>query len=185
MKSIFPILLIVGAVGLFITVTDPQYQTAKETQTQVDSLSSALDKSQQIIAKRSELQKQYNAFAPKDVSSINKLLPDNVDNVQLVLDMNGIARNHGMVLRNIKIQDQTSANTSAAQTTQTTLGPDNSPVGSFTLSFNITGDYQSFTGFLKDLEQSLRIVDVTGISFKSSDKGIYDYVVTVKTYWLK
>lgn len=183
MKSIFPILLVVAAIGLFIVVTDPQYQTIKDTQDQVSSLSEALNKSQQILAKRSELQKQYNSFAQGDISAINKLLPDNVDNVQLVLDMNGIARNHGMVLRNIKIQDQSSNNTSA-QGGQN-LGPNNSPVGSISLSFDVAGDYQSFTGFLKDLEQSLRIVDVTGINFKSADKGIYNYTVNIKTYWLK
>ncbi|MEI8337722.1 MAG: hypothetical protein WCF92_01080 [bacterium] len=183
MKSIFPILLIVGAIGLFIAITNPQYQIVKDTQIQVDSLTEALSKSNLIISKRTELQKQYNSFGKGDIASIDKLLPDNVDNVQLVLDMNGIARNHGMVLRNIKIQDQ-GGGSASSQGTQT-LGPNNNPVGSLVLSFDITGDYQSFTGFLKDLEQSLRIVDVTGISFKSTDKGVYDYVVNVKTYWLK
>ncbi len=182
--TIFPILLIAGAIGLFVLVTNPQYQAAKDVQTQVGSLSEALGKSEQILAKRSELQIQYNNFSSKDITSIDKLLPDNVDNVQLVLDMNGIARNHGMVLRNIKIQDQGGSGNASAQGTQA-LGPNNSPVGSLSLSFDVTGDYQSFTGFLKDLEQSLRIVDVTGISFKSTDKGIYDYVVNIKTYWLK
>ena len=184
MKSVFPILLIIAAIGLFVVVTNPQYQILKTTQSQVDSLSEALSKSQQILAKRSELQKEYNSFAQGDISSINKLLPDNVDNVQLVLDMNGVARNHGMVLRNIKIQNQSNPNNSS-QTGQTALGPNNNPVGSIVFSFDVTGDYQNFSGFLKDLEQSLRIVDVTGISFKSSDKGVYDYAVTVKTYWLK
>ena len=183
MKSIFPILLIVAAIGLFVVITNPQYQSVKDLQAQVDSLSEALNKSGIILEKRTELQTQYNNFDKKDISGINKLLPDNVDNVQLVLDMNGVARNHGMILRNIKIQDQN--NGSSAQGGQTTLGPNNSPVGSISLSFDVTGDYQSFTTFLKDLERSLRIVDITGISFKSNDKGVYDYVVNVKTYWLK
>jgi len=182
MKSLFPILLIVAAIGLFVAVTNPQYQVVKDTQIKVDSLNDAMAKSSSILAKRAELQKQYNNFGKGDIVSIDKLLPDNVDNVQLVLDMNGIARSHGMVLRNIKIQDPSTSST--AKGTQK-LGPNNNPVGSINLSFDITGNYQNFTGFLKDLEQSLRIVDVVGISFKSSDKGVYDYVVNIKTYWLK
>lgn len=183
MKTIVPILLLVASIGIFIGVTNPQYQAVKNIQTQVASLNDALDKSVQILNKRSQLEAEYNSFSSGDLGAIDKILPDDVDNVQLALDMNGIARNHGMSIRNIKIQDQTVNNSSSGQAT---LGPNNSPVGSLVLSFEVTGDYQSFVAFLKDLEQSLRIVDVIGVDFQATDTGdAYDYLVSVRTYWLK
>ncbi|HQM18670.1 MAG TPA: hypothetical protein PLY98_00930, partial [Candidatus Paceibacterota bacterium] len=64
------------------------------------------------------------------------------------------------------------------------------------MKFKVTGKYESFISFLKELEQNLRIVDVKSIDFKvpeaivSSDgrvteNDIYDYTLKIETYWLK
>ncbi len=183
MKTIVPILILIASIGIFLAVTNPQYQAIKSVSSQVSSLNAALDKSVQILNKRKQLESEYNSFSPADLDAIVKLLPDDVDNVQLALDMNGIARNHGMSLRNIKIQNQDVSNNISGQAT---LGPNTDPVGSLVLSFEVTGSYQSFVAFLEDLEQSLRVVDVIGVDFQSPNTGTaYDYLVNIRTYWLK
>ena len=53
------------------------------------------------------------------------------------------------------------------------------------MSFKVSAPYENFVKFMKDLEQSLRIVDVTALSFKANANNIYDYSVSIKTYWLK
>lgn len=97
----------------------------------------------------------------------------------MIIDINGIAAKRGMTIRGIKIQSGTA-------TKQGAIGPDNNPYGSISLSFSVTAPYDTFKGFLRDLETSLRIVDVTSISFAATEKGdIYDYGVTMRTYWLR
>ncbi len=191
MRTFFPTLLIIAALGLFFTFTDSTYTKVKELKTKVADLNDALGRSKEILKKRTDLQNQYKSFSARDLESIEKLLPNNVDNIQLILDINGIARNHGMVLKGIKIGgDQTASANTTATASQTSaapraLGPDKSTIGSLTLSFNVSASYEDFISFIKDLEQSLRIVDITSLSFKVSDTGPYQYAVTIKTYWLK
>jgi hypothetical protein len=65
---------------------------------------------------------------------------------------------------------------------------------SVTVSFTVTATYDTFLKILRDLEKSLRIIDVTRISFNLADPtaagganrgGAYDFNVEVKTYWLR
>ena len=144
----------------------------------ISSYDQALNNSRVILKKRDDLAAQYKLFSEKDLDSIKKLLPDHVDNVQLILDINGIAKSRGMTLKSIKIDEGDSSSGKV-------IGPNKNPYSSILVSFKVTSSYQDFISFLDDMEQSLRIVDVTSLSFKSNDKGIYDYDVTIKTYWLK
>ena len=64
---------------------------------------------------------------------------------------------------------------------------DTSKIGVIRFSFSVSAKYEVFLEFLKQLEESLRIVDIRNIEItRSSSEGmIYDYQVTMDTYWLK
>lgn len=180
MKSIIPIFLILASIGIFVFYINPQYQNIKSLQTDIDSYNKAFSKSNEVLKKRGELQNKYKQFTSADLDSVKKLLPDHIDNVQLILDINGIARlpEHNMLISKIKINEDKTA--SAAQ-----IGPDNKLYSSILVSFNTKATYPKFVSFIKDLEQSLRLVDITNLSFKVDPKNLTEYSVTIRTYWLK
>jgi hypothetical protein len=64
------------------------------------------------------------------------------------------------------------------------LGPSSQPYESVILSFSVSGTYDTFRQYLSDLEKSLRLSDVIGVSFVPTDAGIYDFTIHLKTYWL-
>ena len=180
MKTISSLILVVAAVVVFVMYTNPQYQDIKALQSEAADYSEALDKSKTLLAERDNLQKIYKQISPDNLDKLNKLVPNSVDNVRLVIDINGIAARRGLAPRDIKINSADSAKTVS------TLGPNASGYGSIDLSFNVSAPYNTFIDFMKDLEQSLRLVDVTAVSFSSTDKGdTYDYSVSLRTYWLK
>jgi len=49
----------------------------------------------------------------------------------------------------------------------------------------VTGPYSSFKGFLVDLEQSLRLSDVTALNFRAAGFDFDQYNMTLRTYWLR
>jgi hypothetical protein len=53
------------------------------------------------------------------------------------------------------------------------------------LTFTTVLSYKDFVSFLRDLETSLRLVDVVGLSFTSTKGDLYDFSVSIRTYWLK
>lgn len=181
-KLTFPILFIFLAVGLFFVYVDPTYKEIKDTLKEEARFDQALDKSKELQEVRDKLLLKYNTFSTGDLDRLSKLLPDHVDNVRLVLDIDYIASTYGMRVKNVTV------NTEERQ--EGVIGPDVSVYQSVSLSFSIAASYDILKQFIKDLEKSLRIVDVTDISLSSSavidgGKDLYEYNISLKTYWLK
>lgn len=140
-------------------------------------LNAALAAAKAVGTKVVELEGVYNNFSQEDLDRLNELLPDNVDNIQLIIDVNGIAKKNGMTLKNVKVTTETEAGKPIAAA--------NPKLGSMVLSFSVRGSYADYKKFIVDLASSLRIIDISSISFSSDDKGVYDYQVSLKTYWQK
>jgi len=180
MKSLLPIIFIVVAAGIFFGFIDPAYNRVQELRAEESQFSDALTRSKELQQVRDQLLSRYNVIAQSDIDRLEKLIPDNVDNVRLILDIDSIAARYGMRTRNVQLQS------TEDRPGQGKIGQSDSEYQSVILSFSVTGSYNVFRSLIEDLEQSLRLVDVVGISFSSTGTGdIYDYSVSVKTYWLK
>lgn len=182
MKFLTPLIFIVAGLGIFFGYIDPMYQgTIKPLQMQIDQYNSVLASSKVLLAKRDSLNAKYTAIDPNDIAKLEKMLPDTIDNIRLVIDLNSIAQRYGMSISNLNL---TGADSSSVQQ-GSTISSGGNKYGSVTIGFTVTTTYDTFLSFLKDLEQSLRILDVTGISFSSTPTGLYSFSLTIKTYWLK
>jgi len=185
MNLITPIILIIVSMAVFFGYVDPNYRGTDPVNRSVQSLQAedaqyqeALNNSNQIREKRNMLTTKSKNFTAEQIDRLEYLLPNNIDNIKLVIDMNNIAQKHNLFLKNIKLD-------SAAGTDSTKLGSDNNKYGTVGLSFSVTSSYNNFYDFLSDLEKSLRLVDITDLSVTGNDTGLYDFSVGLKTYWLK
>lgn len=183
MRFIFPTVLILSAIGLFVLWTNPTYQGTKGLQTQVASYNEALDRSQELRKIRDELLGRRNTFATDDLQKLQRMLPDNVDNIRLIIEINNIAAQHNLLLQNVELgelSDSREARPAFA------VGASGDPIGSVDVSFSVSTTYDTFLTFLMDLERSLRIVDVQSIDFKApADSKSTEFNLTIRTYWLQ
>ncbi len=187
MNLITPIILIIISFGAFFGYIDPNYrgENLSNGKRSIQSLrvedaryQEALNNTTEIRKKRESLVQKRGEIDTQDLAKLEKLLPDNVDNIKLVIDMNQIAQNHSLSLKNIKLN--TSLKSEADK-----LGQDNNRYGTVGLSFTVSASYDNFQTFLADLEKSLRLVDITELTVAGNDTGVYDFSVSLKTYWLK
>ena len=183
MKTIKPLILIVVAVALFFVFTDPTYRQAKQASTEAGGYNDVLAKSTELLSKRKTLQDKSASFATSDMDRLKKLLPDTVDNVRLIIDIDEIAKRYGLTIKNIRLDD--SSKQTDGKSTSVTITTGESKYGTIPMGFSVTADYDTFLQFLRDLESSLRIVDVVNISLKPALNGQYTFDVSLKTYWLK
>ena len=198
-KYILPIILIgVAIVGFFI-LADPLYQGVSLKRVQIASYNEALNNSKALEAERDKLTQKYNSFDPENLAKLQKLLPDNVDNIRLILEIEKIASPYGMVLKDVKYNTTSNDTTTTPQTAGVIQGgkvPANKDYGIWNLEFSTQGTYNNFINFIKDLENNLRIVDVSSIQFSTSatsaSAGLnsslpeaYKYSFKIQTYWLK
>lgn len=185
MNKLVPIIFLVGSGLLFFFVIDPIYsgdgrggQGIKDIVAEKQAYDDVLDKARDLQAKRDELRDRYNSITEADKTRLEQLLPDTLDNVRLVLDIDRIASRHGLRIRNIAVNDSGTSDGRAPV-------PDQRGFGTAVITFGITAPYDVFLNFLSDMEDGLRLIDVTSLTINPRDPRAYDYTVTFKTYWLK
>ena len=196
MKNLMPIILILAAIGVFFAFTDPKYNNVKDLQKEIEQNNRTLDLASELRQKREDLRQKYNQISDEEKFDLQKLLPDTVDNVRLIIDISNIAEKYGIVIQDIEIvQDEDSqsdikvVNSDFEGVTDRSAisYPDTSKIGIISFSFSVVTQYDVFIDFLKDLEEALRIVDVRSIDIERvDDKSVfYNYSVNLDTYWLK
>jgi len=175
-------MLIGASVAFFIVGVDPIYQEIRGLQKEAEAFNAALSKSRELQEVRDELLAKYNSFSVENLERLEKLLPDNVDNVRLIMDINNIATRYGMSIKSTTISEMAKTNTSGIVGDP---GAEQKTYGSIMLSFSVSSPYETFLAFINDLERSLRLVDIKSISFIAGETDFYQYNVKIETYWLK
>jgi len=193
-----PFILIGISISIFFVLSNPLYNDIQELRTQVVSYDKALSNSKALENERDILTAKDNSINPDDKIKLQKLLPNNVDNIRLILEIEQIALPYGMSLKDIKYS-ATKDTTKSAKSGEATVVQGGGEVatsylkdyGVWDLEFSTTGTYNNFLNFTRDLERNLRIVDVSSIQFSSevaSNSTLpesYSYSFKIKTYWLK
>ncbi|NBV76686.1 hypothetical protein EBR66_00760 [bacterium] len=185
-RTILAVLALVGSGVLFFGYTKPLYDDVHVREVKIAEHDQALTRAAELQKLKQTLLSRYNAFDPADLERLHKMLPDHVDNVRLVLDLDSLATKHHMAVENVVVNTQ-----KEKKDTQTIGGTSsNQKYDSLTLRFATDGTYQDFIQFIEELESSLRIVDVVNVALtqgaqKSGIEPIYHYDITIKTYWLK
>lgn len=181
-RTLFPLLLIIIAVIAFFLWVNPHYANVQVLGTQLTQSNNALAQVTELNSVRSSLVDKENSFNQSDLAKLQKLLPDNVDNIRLFLDIQGVASRYGTSIQDISVADQgqTSGATTAA------IGPSNKSYGQMVLSFSINISYENLNLFLNDLENSLRLVEIKSLTFTTDNKNpdIYKVSVGINAFWL-
>jgi Tfp pilus assembly protein PilO len=210
MRSLFSIVGIILAGAVFFMYTKPAYDTIQVSQNQITQYNAALDKSTQLQTLKQSLLSRYNAINPTDLTRLQTLLPDQVNNIALILDLDTLASQFGMSLENVNISSSggSGSNTNVNSKIQNTtaVGAAGQPFDSLDVQFSIHGTYAQFLQFISNLESSLRIVDLVGLTVSgggaanttpsttlpgitgggaTSDSIVYTFSITLRTYWLK
>ncbi len=195
MSNLISIFLLIASVGIFLGYVNPTYggvtgatvledKSIAELKVQRDEYADALEKTREIEQVRTGLLEKYNHIPLEDRERLERLLPDHIDSVRFIIEVNNVASKYGMTLKNIGLTDSDASKKGITVTTAGTIGPQEQhfkPVG---LKFNVSGSYDNFRAFLKDLELNLRLVDVVAVTFNAGKEDLPDYSVTVSTYRL-
>ena len=186
MTRILPIFAVILAVALFFGYISPTYnnQIVPENQ-QIQSYNSALAAATAFTQKENDLVAKKNAIPQSQIDRLTTYMPDGVDNVQLILDLNSLASRSGLTLSNFKVADNATSSPDSTDATSASGIQSSSLTDSLDLSVSASGTYSAFQTFLAAAEQSLRPLDITQLTIKSSGTGVYAYTITFRIYWLQ
>lgn len=180
MKLLIPLIALVAAGVIFFGPTKSAIESTKPLTAQREDLNEALENARKIQQVRESLEDKYNSFRQEDLGKLQKMIPSHVDNVRLVIDINNMAAHYGMGLKDIEIGQSVDDTKNPSAGTITGDGPEH-----LDMRFVVSGSYDAMRLFISDLSKSLRMVDITDMTFTSREKDVYDYSIAIRTYWLQ
>jgi Tfp pilus assembly protein PilO len=178
MKLLTPLILLGTAVGLFFLFINPQYKEVQSVRAEITEYDKAIEQAKEVGEKRNQLLAKRNSFSADEIKRLQKMIPDKVDNIRLVIDINERASQYGSELKGIGFTNVTDAD-------KKTVGAVGSPYNVTSMTFTVAMTYEQLQKFLGDLEKSLRLIDVSTITFAPVEDSIYNFSIGLKTYSLK
>lgn len=180
-RFIIPSALIIISIGLLFFFVNPAYSRIDVVRQSSSAYSSALSKSRELQELRDSLLAEYNTFSASNIERLKKMLPDHVDNVRLIIEIDGIASQYGMTIRDVALASEADSKDKDDRSIFEAISSNRKEMS---LGFTVVAPYESFLKFLRDVEKNLRIVDIESVKFSSSDADLYEYTIILKTYWL-
>lgn len=211
MKTIFSILFLVAAVLITFFLTVPQFTCTKPNcsyngittlKANRGSYGSALISAANLESRRADLTERYNSVSPEDRQRLEALLPNNVDNIKLVLELETLARKYGLLIESPKLETQQTLTTTDTQNNNRAANAVGLaaalPYGTFTLDFTVRSTYENAKALVADMERNLRLIEPTAITIKvpgieqpavntkvKYPEGVYDVTIRAVIYYLK
>ncbi|MFA5942201.1 MAG: GspMb/PilO family protein [Candidatus Paceibacterota bacterium] len=181
-SRILPILAFLVAIGIFFAYIRPTwFGTIAATKAAILSDERALVAAGEYTAQQNELASKRSEINPADLKRLAIFLPDSVDNVGLILNLNALAARSGLSLSNIDVAEGQREEGVDGNVQQN----GNIGTGTIDLSLSAVGTYAALQDFLRDVEKSERLLDVQDLVVKSSNTGVYNYQMTLRLYWLR
>ncbi len=203
MKTIISIILIAASIAFFVFFTKPKWTELKANRIEVEKLNVAQENAKKLKSRIDSLLTVKNAITGNDMDKIKKMIPDNVENVKLIIDFDNMLqalvaeRGTAALYKSDSPADSGRISIENPKITQgTTLiegGFDASQLGVADFTFTVSLTYADFLEFLKRIETSTRIFDIESITFtspqvtagKNPNDIVYNFNIGLKTYWLK
>ncbi len=178
MKGLTPIFLIGISIGAFFLHIDPQYKKIQEHRVEAVEYNEVLVKAQELKKVRAELTNKLAQLSLGDLDRLDKIIPEKIDTARLILDISGVADRYSINMQDITTSEMATQGDREADKAR--------PYKASTISFNFKSSYEGMVRFVKDLEQGLRLVDVTEISLATGDglSPFYNFSITLQAYWL-
>ena len=187
-RYIIPVFLVLLSAGVYILYGDPIYASIAAGNVKIAEDDKLLADAKDATQKIDKLRATQEQFPSGYDTSLATILPNSVDPLRLVIDVNGIAALRGLYIKSPQVTVAPDAN------------KDTGTVQKNMLTFTISAPYSVFRDFLRDLESSLSLQDLSQLTFTSTslttdtatenyylahpDLRPYEYLVSAITYSL-
>lgn len=193
-RTFAPILLLIIAVGLFFSYTRPAYDVLQAFQQQEEKLDEAIKDTNKLLEKHDTLITKYGSIPQQDRMRLGKILPNELDVVRLILDVDSLALKNNITIKAFDVpqMDTPTRTNTAQQRSRAGVTPqEDSPIGSAVVTIDCEGEYEDLKSMLFEIERSLSLMDVVRLDVVVSDlskpgttEGI-KYKIGLQSYWLK
>ncbi len=169
-KLILAIIMFVGAGALIFAYVSPTYSEGNKIKAEIAIYQQALEKATEVQELKRGLLAKLNDFSGANVERLEKMLPDHIDNIHLVLDLDGMATSRGLSLSTVSVQREGGATKEKKDQGVALAGAlqEQRRYQSVVLEFSVVATYPDMIAFMRDIERSLRLVDLVKLKIGSA-----------------
>jgi len=186
-RILIPIILIIaaGLVGFFY-IKPLYFETVSSLAYKMD-IDNALQKNKEIEETVVKLRADISSISQSDFDKLEVILPDNIDKIRLLNDINTITLRHGIPFNNLSVNES-----EISEEISDKIDGKKATLKALLIKFTAsTASYNTFKLFLEDIERSMKLMDINSISFSAHDpdainpSGSYSYDVSFNAYWIE
>lgn len=181
LRTLTPFLSIIIAVLLFMFVVQPQYIEVVALQQEAEEYKSATERYQNFTKQLDEKLAKKSSRSALENERLDTLVLDEIDNVQLLVDLETMAKRQNLLFGNIGVEEGDEA---LRKVTDSTTATGEELITS-DISFEVVGTYEQFKEFLREIEGSLTLFEVVKIELNSPEESMFQqFALTVRVYAL-
>ncbi len=185
-NRLLPFVSIVLALGIFFAYVSPLWSgKVAEQKAAIAGDVQALSSAKRYVERENQLTEERNAMDPVGLARLEKFLPDSVDNIGLILDLNSLAARSGLNLSSVDVVQSRAGTGSTSGAALPSMPSVANPLGTVDLKMSAVGTYTALQSFLMGMELSQRLLDVRDVTIKNAANGVYTYNITARLYWLR
>ncbi|MDP3769829.1 MAG: hypothetical protein U1A25_01345 [Candidatus Sungbacteria bacterium] len=185
-KLLFPLVLILASIAVIVLFLFPGWQHFLSVRADMRHLEEASVEFDGLIAKRDSLVGQINGISKENASRIDQLIPSGAQGPDFLVYLDQLAKSHKLVVRQLDFADTLSTKEKVSQAFAEgfIIGQIAEPLPYKTLKIimEVIGSYESFKDFLRDVESSVRITDVTSIIL-SPQQPAFNFTLALQVYY--
>ncbi len=184
MRTITPIFSIIIALLIFFFFAQPKFAEINATQNESLQYQNAAAKAQELNAELSAKLTEKRAYPVEALEKLDALVPESIDEIKILNDLNEIAKSHNMLFGNVSVSaaDEFSNSEGVGEITAQTVNY--ADLITTDISFSLIGSYEQFKAFLNDIEQSLVMLEVLNISFSTGESALQQYEISARVFSL-
>lgn len=189
-KLLYPILFLILAGFGFFWYLQPTYADIQELRGRISDYDETLSQVDQLQTELNEELEKRDGITNDQIDRLDQLLPETVDTVRFLIELDQIAAQHGMSVDEVSFSGAPSRFGGSGGNEG---GATN--YNSLEASFSVSGSYADVQNFMRDIERSSRLLDITNFSLAATTNdtnndqelslsvGDNEYTFTLRTYW--
>lgn len=182
-KIFITFLLLSGALLISVFYLRPQWQQFSAIRTETENLVVISAELDVLIQNRDALTKTINTVSRADLAKIDLALPRGPRSADFLVLLEALAQKNRVVLKQVNLTEPVSDTGGLPKPGGSVSLPTSNAFKELPITLNVSGSYEPFKSFLRDLERNLRIIDIVSITFSGSGNNQFDFNLRGKTYY--
>lgn len=184
-KNIIILVLVLGFIAIVVFLDLPEAQEVLVLRKDIENQKEEFLDKQILLAKVEKLQKSYEENK-ESLEKTDYILPSDEDIPNLIVQFESLALEAGLILEEVSFSTKEGAGGKARTAREIEKGAIAKDYQTMTASLKLIGTYSGIKGFLRLIEENMRLMDVDSVDFSLEETELgsfFNFDLSLTTYY--